>query len=149
MTIRYGFFDAFKKESGGDDWKEQQYQVQQEILRKRRENDGFLSDEALDEIEKRRRDASKESSVLRKLQNKENGADVLDEWKKLRADGTITTATKGLIRDKGSSRLGSEGLFAERIDEKLPYIDTGYVDEKSDFMANLSKLFGGLNKKSK
>ena len=35
--------------------------------------------------------------------------------------------------------MGSEGLFEERVDEKLPYIDQGYVDEDADFFG---KLFG-------
>lgn len=35
---------------------------------------------------------------------------------------TVRTATSGLKRDEESGRLGSEGLFAERIDERLPYI---------------------------
>ena len=47
-------------------------------------------------------------------------------------------------RDADSSRLGSAGLIAERIDEKLPYIDDGYVDESApDLMKSLGKLFGG------
>lgn len=37
---------------------------------------------------------------------------------------------------------------AERLDEKLPYIDQGYVDESQpDFMAEIGKLFGGDKKK--
>ena len=44
--------------------------------------------------------------------------------------------------------LGFEGLIAERIDEKLPYIDDGYVDESvPDVMEGLKKLFGGDEKK--
>lgn len=47
-------------------------------------------------------------------------------------------------RDADSSRLGSDGLIAERIDEKLPYIDDGYVDDSApDLMKGLGKLFGG------
>lgn len=50
-------------------------------------------------------------------------------------------------RDKDSSRLGSAGLIAERIDTKLPYVDDGYVDESApDFMKGSGKLFGGDKK---
>ena len=55
-----------------------------------------------------------------------------------------TLASQDMERDADSSRLGSEGFIAERIDEKLPYIDQGYVDEDSDF---LGKLFGKKGKK--
>ena len=46
--------------------------------------------------------------------------------------------------------LGSkDGLIAERIDEKLPYIDSGYVDENAPSfelpeMPDLGKAFGKL-----
>jgi len=58
---------------------------------------------------------------------------------------TITRPTvQDTERDKDSARMGSDGLIAERIDTKLPYIDDGYVDESApDLMGGLKKLFGG------
>ena len=53
---------------------------------------------------------------------------------------------KDLERDAGSSRLGSEGLLEVRVDERMPYIDPGYVDEDSDVMG---KFMGLFNKKDK
>ena len=74
-------------------------------------------------------------------QNSE-GADTLDEWKKLKDEGKVLSSDE-MERDAQSARMGSEGLIAERIDENLPYIDQGYVGEdQPDFMAQLGKLFG-------
>ena len=56
-------------------------------------------------------------------------ADNLDQWKSARDSGAIKTASSGLKRDADSSRMGSAGLFAERADAKMPYIDRGYVQE--------------------
>ena len=101
------------------------------------------------EISNRRQEIKKESQALNDLQKSNADGDTVAEWKRLRAEGTIRTATSGLERDKDSSRLGSEGLFAERIDERLPYIDSGYVPEDAeessgDFLGGLAKsIFGG------
>ena len=39
------------------------------------------------------------------------------------------------------------GLIGERMDAQLPYIDSGYVDEKADVMGALGKLLGGKGAK--
>jgi len=135
-------------QSADDDWKEESFRKQQEILRKRRENGGFISEEETAEIQKRRLEVSSEERMLREVQQGKEGADGLDKWKQLRDEGKIKTASSGLVRDEDSSRLGSEGLFAERIDAKLPYIDSGYVPEGEeekdggDFFGGLAKMFG-------
>jgi hypothetical protein len=160
VMIRRGFLDnildmvdpSSPKNKKKEDWKEQMYREQQEILRKRRQTGGFLSEEERTEIAQRRQATAAEGKALNELQRRNAaGEDTLEDWKKMRADGTIRTATSGLERDRDSGRLGSEGLFAERIDERLPYIDSGYVpeedqkkaDEAPDVLGDLAKnLFG-------
>jgi hypothetical protein len=39
-------------------------------------------------------------------------------------------------------------LVDVRIDERMPYIDQGYVDEDADAMGSFMKLFGGGKKKT-
>ena len=137
--------DANKK----DDWKEQMYQEQQKILKRRRASGGFLDEEQEKEIRERREAIGKEAGDLKKIQ--QTKGDPLGAWKQARDSGKIKTATKGLERDKKSSRFGAAGLFAERVDERLPYIDRGYVaedkkkdgDDKPDFFEDLKKnIFG-------
>ena len=67
-----------------------------------------------------------EEEALKKIQQTGD----LEAWKAGRDSGAIKTATSGLKRDADSARLGSAGLFAERADAKLPFIDTGFVAEK-------------------
>ena len=72
------------------------------------------------------------------------GADTLEAWKQLKEEGKVKSSDD-MERDAQSSRLGSEGLIATRIDENLPYIDQGYVtDDQPDFMGELGKLGGKL-----
>ena len=72
----------------------------------------------------------------------ETGFDPLTEWKRLKNEGKITVGSQ-MERDPTSSRLGSEGLVDVRTDERLPYIDQGYVDESADAMGKFMNLFGG------
>ena len=147
VTRRQGFLeDMMDKLDGGgkkpakDDWKEKAYREQQAMLAERRKTGGGLSKEKELEIARRRSNTvSAGERKLRELQTRAGGKDVTEEWMRLRDSGAIKTAAKGLTRDKGSARMGSEGLFEERVDEKLPYIDQGYVDEDADFFG---KLFG-------
>lgn len=75
------------------------------------------------------------------MQARADGKDTLGDWKKLKDEGKVVASEQE--RDAGSARMGSEGLISERIDEKLPYIDSGYVDESApDLMGGLNKLFG-------
>ena len=58
-------------------------------------------------------------------------------------------------REAGERSLGGEGLLPDRIDESMPFIDSGYVDEsQGDVMEelgkmgeNFGKMFGGGDKK--
>lgn len=69
----------------------------------------------------------------------------MEDWQRLKSEGKIKMG-KDLERDVKSSRLGSEGLLEVRVDERMPYIDQGYVDEDSDVMG---KFMGMFNKKDK
>lgn len=136
-TVRYGFFDDLfdkleGKNQGNDEWKEKMWKEQQEILKRRRATGGFLSADQEKEIAERRAGYAAESTELAKIQKRAGDADVTEEWKKARDAGKFRTSTKGLQRDASSSRLGSAGLFSQRIDERLPYIDRGYVKDKKD-----------------
>ena len=51
----------------------------------------------------------------------DDGYDPLTDWQRLREEGKIQIG-KDLPRDKGTSRLGSEGLVEVRVDERMPYI---------------------------
>ena len=67
----------------------------------------------------------------------------MEEWKRLRAEGKINVFDKD--REAGERSIGGEGLLPDRIDESMPYIDSGYVDEGApDIMGELSKGFGKL-----
>lgn len=76
------------------------------------------------------------------FQKDDSGADPLQKWKELRSSGKIK-AGDDIARDPTSSRLGSAGLQDVRTDDKLPYIEQGYVDESADVFANFKKMFGG------
>ena len=76
------------------------------------------------------------------------GYDPLEDWQRLRDEGKIKMG-KDLERDAGSSRLGSEGLLEVRVDERMPYIDQGYVDEDADVMGKFMGLFSKKDKKDK
>lgn len=150
--VRMGFFDEIfggKPDPEKEYWKEQAYLEQQKILAERRKTGGFISKEAEEEIAQRRASVGEESRLLKEVQQG-GGGDRLEDWKKLRESGKIRTANKGLTRDKGSERLGSSGLFEVRTDERLPYIDQGYVpdaEEKEDLGSKLKGFFDGLGKK--
>jgi len=147
-------------DSKADAWKDEMMREQQEILKRRQASGGFITEEDEEEIraryrgpaertsslERRRRrgnhrtrsraraarrraSVSKEDAALKAVQTS-TADDNLDAWKAARSSGQIKTATSGLKRDADSSRMGSAGLFAERADAKLPYIDRGYVAEK-------------------
>ena len=75
----------------------------------------------------------------------EKGYDPLSDWTRLRNEGKILIG-KDLKRDETTSRLGSEGLIDVRVDERMPYIDQGYVSEDADFMGQLMNIFGGGKK---
>merc|ERR1719245_1263525 len=132
-VARYGFLDdLMDKLDGGADkddaWKDEMMREQQAILASRRASGGFITEEQEEEIRQRRANVGAEEDRLKAIQQSRD-ADNLEQWKSARDSGSIKTATSGLKRDADSSRMGSAGLFAERADAKMPYIDRGYVQE--------------------
>lgn len=144
-----GFFDdlkvIFSKEGQAninaykEAEKEEMLKAQQEILARRR--DPRKMREYEDKVDEGRKKLADERAVYNSFQKKnEEGYDGLDDWKRLRAEGKVKIG-KDLERDKATSRLGSEGLIEVRVDERMPYIDQGYVDEDSDVMGKFMGMF--------
>ena len=119
------------KLDGGADkdeaWKDEMMREQQAILASRRAG-GFITEAQEEEIRSAAPKVGEEEDRLKAIQQSRE-ADNLDQWKSARDSGAIKTASSGLKRDADSSRMGSAGLFAERADAKMPYIDRGYVQE--------------------
>jgi len=120
--------------------KEEQEALQREILM-RRANPKKMQ-EYRDGTTKRRT-ALTEERELWNFQQANSKEDPLETWNTLREEGKIKVGSD-LERDPDSSRLGSEGLIGVRIDERMPYIDQGYVDEneKADEKGNFLDIFG-------
>lgn len=117
--------------------KQEMMAAQKEILERRKNPKKMREyEEKVDENRKK----FAEERALFKFQQK-TGVDPIEEWKKLKDEGKIKMS-KDLQRDKGSARLGSEGLIEVRVDERMPYIDQGYVDEDADVMGKLMNMFG-------
>lgn len=127
-----------------DQQKEEQLKAQQEILARRRDPKKMQQYEA--EKEMNRKALAEERAVYSFQQKSEEGYDPLTDWKRLKDEGKIKIG-KDLKRDDSTSRLGSEGLIDVRVDERMPYIDQGYVDEDADAMGKFMKLFGKKNNK--
>jgi hypothetical protein len=126
--------------------KDAEWQAQQEMVRRRRDPEAMAAYEA--EVQARRAAASAKDAELVALQ-KAGGAEALDEWKRLKAEGKIQASDAP--REAGERSWGGEGLVADRIDEQLPYLESGYVDESQpDVMTEMGnafgKFFGGGNK---
>ena len=144
-----GFFDdlkvIFSKEgqenikSYKEAEKAEMLKAQQEILARRR--DPKMMRENDEKIDERRKKLAEERAIYNSFQSKnEEGYDGLDDWKRLRAEGKVKIG-KDLERDQATSRLGSEGLIEVRVDERMPYIDQGYVDEDADVMGKFMNMF--------
>ena len=151
----YGLFDSWGAGGSGKDRLDEEWEKQQEILAMRRapkaQRDAYFK-----KVESQREQASKKQNDMWAWQTKTygKGEDPLDEWKKRRADGTISDLENqygdpkkiGGIPIPGASfgvggEFGVGGKFDNggRFDLRLPYADQGYVDEDADFMG---KLFG-------
>jgi len=151
----YGLFDSWGAGGSGKNRLDEEWEKQQEILKMRRapkaQRDAYFK-----QIEMQREQASKKQSEMWAWQTKTygKGEDPINEWKKRRADGTISDLENqygdpkkigGIPLPSASFGVGGEfgvgGKFDNggRFDLRLPYADQGYVDEDSDFMG---KLFG-------
>jgi hypothetical protein len=164
--LSMGWFDkSFSGFGNGKDRLDEEWEKQQAILRDRRkpksERDAYFAS-----VEKRRVEASEKRSDMWAWQTKtyKNGEDPIDEWKKRRADGTISDLenqygdpkkTGGIPLPMASFGVGGEfgvgGKFDNggRFDLRLPYADQGYVDEDADVMGKLGSFFGGGQKAKK
>lgn len=162
-TQLYGLFDKFIAGGSGRDRLDEEWEKQQEILALRRAPKS-KRDDYFKKIEERRDEATKKQNDMWSWQTKtyKKGEDPLDEWKKRRADGTISDLEDqygdpkkmgGIPLPMASFGVGGEfgvgGKFDNggRFDLRLPYADQGYVDDDSDFMGKLGNMFGGNKKK--
>lgn len=126
-TLRMGFFDNLFSEDEEakrrkEEEKEEMMRAQREILERRRNPKKMRVYE--EKYEKRRKEYAKERAVYN-FQSGDQG-DPLVEWERLKKEGKIKVSDEE--RDESSSRLGSEGLQSVRTDERMPYIDSGYVE---------------------
>lgn len=121
---------------------DEQEAMQREILERRRNPDKMAK--YFEDRKERLKTFSEEREVYQ-FQNKvEKGYDPITDWKRLKDEGKIKVG-KDVKRDEASARLGSEGLQDVRVDERMPYIDQGYIEEKkssgddpvSQFLGNL------------
>ncbi|KAG7341957.1 hypothetical protein IV203_007049 [Nitzschia inconspicua] len=159
----HGLFDGFRAGGSGRDRLDEEWEIQQAILKQRRapkaERDAYF-----ERIEERRRDASKKQEEMWGWQSKtyKKGEDPINEWKKRRAAGTISDLEDqygdpkkigGIPLPMPSFGVGGEfgvgGKYDNggRFDLRLPYADQGYVDEDADVMGKISDFFGGTKKK--
>jgi len=118
--------------------KDEQEAAQREMLMRRANPEQM--DEYQKDVRKRRTELTEERELWN-FQQDSTGKDPIETWNTLREEGKIKVGSD-LERDPDTSRLGSEGLIGVRIDERLPYIDQGYVDEeaeknKGNFMDNI------------
>ncbi|KAI2512144.1 hypothetical protein MHU86_2231 [Fragilaria crotonensis] len=163
-TSLNGLFDNWQAQGSGKDRLDEQWEQQQEILKARRlpkaEREKYFQ-----KIEESRQKASEEYKDKWAWQTKNygKGEDPLTEWKKRRADGTISDLENqygepskigGIPLPMASFGVGGEfgvgGKFDNggRFDLRLPYADQGYVDDDADVMGKLAGMFGGNKKKA-
>ena len=116
----------------------EQEAAQREVMERRTNPDKM---DNYEQSVRERRQKLTEDQSLWDFQTDTNGSDPMEKWNELRSEGKIK-AGSDIPRDPSSSRLGSEGLQEIRTDDKLPYIEQGYVDEGADVMGNFKKMFG-------
>ncbi|KAK9847253.1 hypothetical protein WJX84_009566 [Apatococcus fuscideae] len=117
--------------------KDEAYRIQQEVLKRRRNNSWEAS------VQARRADVRKYNTdkEYREKVNADKRARAQKE-KDARAE-----ATKGGIPFPMASFGIPEYDLGERFDLKGPYVDSGWVDEDADFFKQIGKLFGRKSKK--
>ena len=160
-VLYMGLFDKFSAFGSGASKEalDEQWEAQQEILRNRRKPAAERS-EYFKKIEKRREEASKKQIEMWDWQKKSyaKGEDPINEWKKKRADGTISDLDNqygdpkkigGIPLPSASFGVGGEfgvgGKYDNggRFDLRLPYAEQGYVDDEADIMGKIGSFFGG------
>mmetsp|Transcript_22426 Transcript_22426/g.66485 ORF Transcript_22426/g.66485 Transcript_22426/m.66485 type:complete len:198 (-) Transcript_22426:201-794(-) len=140
--LRLIFSEEGKKNKAAWDEREkaEMEAAQREVMERRRNPEKMA--EYMEGIENNRSNLQEDREVYDFQQKVEEGYDPLTDWKRLRKEGKLKIGDD-LERDPTTSRLGSEGLQEVRVDERMPYIDQGYVDEDADVMGKLFGMFGG------
>lgn len=152
--ISMGFFDDVKNifsDEGKENIKklkelemEQMWKAQQEILERRRDPRKMRQYE--EERSAAREELAREKAIYKFQKKDEEGYDPLTDWKRLKDEGKIKIG-KDLERDASTSRLGSEGLIDVRVDERMPYIEQGWVEEGSTDIDVMGTVMGFFRKK--
>ena len=110
------------------------------------------------------RQTAQREQVERWSFQRDETADPLIAWKKMRAEGKIGDLKTGLGVDGvkregglpiplpsfgvgGDAGVGGQYDNGERFDLRLPYADQGYVDDDADVMGKIARFFGGGTKK--
>ena len=124
----------------------EQEEAQKQIMERRRNPEKMRLYE--DQRATERKELNDERNLWKFQQKSEEGYDPLTDWNRLRKEGKIKVGSD-LERDPTTSRFGSEGLVEVRVDERMPYIDQGYVDEDADVIGNFMNIFGGKKKDKK
>ncbi|KAL7569095.1 hypothetical protein ACA910_016930 [Epithemia clementina (nom. ined.)] len=141
MKLVFGEEGKKKREEKRQREIDEQEAIQREILERRRNPEKMQ--QYFDDRKERLKKFTEDRDVY-KFQNKvEKGYDPLTDWKRLCEEGKIKVG-EDVKRDESSARLGSEGLQDVRVDERMPYIDQGYVEEKKQSDDPLGQLFGNL-----
>lgn len=135
--------------------KDEQFRIQQEMLRRRRDPKAKAENEA--RVEARREQATK--TVRKQIWNlrvKTDEEDPLVKWKEAMDAGEIKDFGYPDEPPKEASLFGLNIPIpqspidvpkydnGERFDLRLPYAERGYVDKDADVMAKVSNFFGRL-----
>eukprot|EP00540_Astrosyne_radiata_P022845 CAMPEP_0116860598 /NCGR_PEP_ID=MMETSP0418-20121206/22504_1 /TAXON_ID=1158023 /ORGANISM="Astrosyne radiata, Strain 13vi08-1A" /LENGTH=219 /DNA_ID=CAMNT_0004495023 /DNA_START=98 /DNA_END=757 /DNA_ORIENTATION=+ len=164
-SLRMGLFDNFGKDEDREKRRQEQWKVQQEILKERRKPKEDR-EKYFQKVEERRKKATEKQNEMWSWQTKKygKGEDPIDEWRKRRADGTIPDIDDqygdpkeigGIPLPMASFGVGGEfgvgGKYDNggRFDLRLPYAEQGYVDEDADVVKKIFNFFGGKNKEKK
>lgn len=144
-----------------DRWKDEQMNDQYEMLARRRNSK--KREDYFSKVFEKRQQATKDQYEKWRFQ-RDDSADPLIAWKKMREKGEIGDLKTGLGTDGekreggiplplpsfgvgGEAGVGGQYDNGERFDLRLPYVDQGYVDPEADVMGKLVKFFKGEDKK--
>lgn len=161
-----GLFDLFGGQGSGNskESKDEQWEAQQEILRRRRGGEGSRS-KYFGEVDSRRKKADDEIFDKINWQQRQygKGESLLKEFNKRKEAGKVKALEDQYDDDEvggipipmasfgvgGQFGVGGKYDNGGRFDLRLPYVDQGWVDEDDggDVMAKLGNFFGGGKKK--
>lgn len=137
-----------------DKLKEDQLQLQQEILQRRQNKSAMKS--YFEEVNARRQAVSDSVKLKDWKSQGESGIDPLPQWLAAKQAGLINPIGYEAEPKKEDSRLGLNIVIpinpmgipkydnGERFDLRLPYAEIGYEDPEADVMGKIGKFFQGL-----